>query len=221
MHLSSDTIGFLSDIEKNNNREWFNTHKERFQEAYSEFRSLASSIQEKFSEIDGHVDVKVFRIYRDVRFSKNKDPYKTNFAAGFTREGKYRRGGLYIQVEPQNTMIGGGFWNPNSQDLKKIREGIVRNEKEYRTLLSSSEISNYFMGIEGEELKSAPRGYAKDHSAIDLIRKKQFILSKTFTNKDVTRSGFSDTVIDGYKKLLPYFDFMSEILVYDANGEEY
>lgn len=218
--FSARDLDFLQDLSSNNNREWFADNKDWYNRSYQQFKALSNDISEAFERIDNIEDVKVFRIYRDVRFSKDKSPYKTNFAAGFTRATKYRRGGYYLHISPGASMIGGGFWKPESQDLKYIREGIIEEEATYRAILASQELTEYFGEIKGDRLKSAPRGYDKEHPAIDLLRQKQFIFSKSFTDIEVTSDNFIDRIIDGYRRLLPFFDLMSNFLVYDGNGEE-
>jgi len=217
--LSKKSLQFLKDIANNNDRNWFAEHKPRFEVAYGEFKTFMESVNEKLAKYDQIEKMKVYRIYRDVRFSKNKAPYKSNFSGGFTREGKMRRGGLFFSFAPGQTFVGGGFWGPNAQDLKFIRDGIIREESDYRKILESKEVK-MFGGLTGDELKTAPRGYEKDHPAVDLIRKKQFLLTKEFSDKQALSNNFADDVVEHFKNMLPYFNFMTELLVFDENGIE-
>ena len=131
-----------------------------------------------------------------------------------------RRGGDFFSFANEESFVGGGFWGPNAQDLKYIRDGIIREEAAYRKLIASKSVKEHFGGLAGEELKTAPRGYEKDHPAVDLIRKKQFLLTKSYDEKTTTSSEFKDILVDSFKNMMPYFDFMSELLVFDENGIE-
>ncbi len=218
--LSKKSLDFLKDLSQNNDRNWFAEHKARYQQAQAEFKAFMSEVHDELNKIDVIEKMKIFRIYRDVRFSKNKAPYKTNFSGGFSREGKMRRGGYFFSFENGESFVGGGFWGPESKDLKYIRDGILREEDAYRSLLASKEIQEHFGGLTGEELKTAPRGFDKNHSAVDLIRKKQFLLTKQYDENVVTSSDFKDILVDSFTKMKPYFDFMTELLVFDENGIE-
>lgn len=218
--LSKKSLTFLKELSNNNNREWFTDNKPRYKEANDEFKGFMNEVLSDFSEYDTIEKLKVFRIYRDVRFSKDKTPYKTFLSASMARDGKFRRGGYYFSFQPGEHFVGGGFWNPESKDLKYIREGIIREEDQYRKLIASDNVSKYFGGVHGDAVKTAPRGFDKDHPALDLIRNKQFLLSKTFDDKTALSSEFKDILVDSFRKMMPYFDFISDILVYDENGIE-
>ena len=139
-----------------------------------------TQVETELNTFDSIEKTKVFRIYRDVRFSKNKAPYKNNFSGGFTREGKQRRGGFFFGLEPDISTVAGGFWNPESKDLKHIREGILRDETRYRKLLESKDIKDFFGGIQGDSLKTAPKGFDKTHPSIELVRNKQSTFTQCF-----------------------------------------
>lgn len=218
--LSKKSLTFLKELSANNNRDWFTDNKPRYEAAKDEFKTFMNEVLHDFSDADQIEKLKIFRIYRDVRFSKDKTPYKPFLSASMTREGKYRRGGYYFSFQPDNHFVGGGFWNPESKDLKYIREGILREEDKYRKLIASDNVKEYYGGVQGDAVKTAPRGFDKTHPAIELIRNKQFLLSKTFNDKVALSSEFKDILVDSYKKMMPYFDFISEILVFDENGIE-
>ena len=160
----------------------------------------------------------LFRIYRDVRFAKNKTPYNTHWSGGFKRATKKLRGGYYFKIAPGSSFVAGGFWGPESGDMKRIRGDIDANYTDWKKLLASKTLLQTFGGLMGEQLSSAPRGYAKDHPAIDLLRHKQFLLQHHFTDKEVLHSGFLAQVNDTFKKMRPFLDYMSEVLTTDANG---
>lgn len=160
----------------------------------------------------------LFRIYKDVRFSKDKTPYNTHWNGAFKRATKKLRGGYYFNIKPGNSFLAGGFWNPEPKDLKRIRQDIDVNFECWEKLLSKSIILKTFGTMTGDQVSSAPRGYSKDHPAIHLLRYKQFILKHEFTDTEVCSPGFLYKVNDVFKKMRPFFDYMSDILTTDGNG---
>jgi len=160
----------------------------------------------------------LFRIYRDVRFSKDKSPYKTHWAGSFKRATNKLRGGYYFHIQPGNSMVGGGFWSPNKEDLQRIRENIALDDAELRKIITGKSFTETFGILEGEKLKTCPKGFDKEHPAIDLLRYKQFIISKKFTDKEVLSKDFVFKVNDTFKKMRAFFDYMSEAVTTDSNG---
>jgi uncharacterized protein (TIGR02453 family) len=161
----------------------------------------------------------VHRIYRDVRFSKDKTPYKTYFGLHLGRKKPHLRGGYYVSIEPGRSFVGGGFWEPSKEDLYRIRKEIELDDSELRDLLAAPDFVKMFGGLKGEELKTAPRDFDKEHPAIDLLRKKQFLVMRPFTDKEVLNRSFLDEVIASFEAMRPLFDYMSIVLTTDANGE--
>jgi uncharacterized protein (TIGR02453 family) len=160
------------------------------------------------------------RIYRDTRFSKDKTPYKVNWSGGFKRATKYRRGGYYFHLEPGNSFIAGGFWAPNTQDLKRMRDDIAFDPAPLRKIVNSKSFTATFGTLQGEQLKTAPKGFEATNEAIDLLRYKQFLLIKKFTDKEVLSEHFLMGANQGFKNMRPFFDYMSEVLTTDVNGLE-
>ncbi len=216
--VSKSTFSYLKKLGKNNNRPWFQDNKPSYEAALADVKACVADIEKKLSKIDEIEKVKIFRIYRDVRFSKDKTPYKTNFGIGFTRAGKERRGGFFVNIAPGESFIGGGFWGPNPADLLRIRKEMEMDDKPMRKILKSAGVKKYFGGLRGEEVKTSPKGFDKDHPNIDLIKKKQFLLGRDITESEVTSEKFSDEVIKTYKALLPFYNYMSEVLTTDING---
>ena len=219
MAISKSTIDFLKTIRENNNKPWFEANKDLYLAAKDDFKNFAEdlrSLMDKHDHLEKH---KIFRIYRDVRFSKDKTPYKSNMSLGFTRATKALRGGYYLHVEPNNIFAGGGFWGPESKDLKRIRDEFAASDKEIRSIISRPEFIKYFGELKGDEVKTAPRGYDKEHPAIDLIRKKQFVVMRSFTQKDVLSKNFAEEVNNTFKAMRPFFDYMSDVLTTNINGE--
>ena len=159
------------------------------------------------------------RIYRDTRFAKDKTPYKTGWSGGLSREGAALRGGYYFYLSPGGSYVGGGFYQPESADLSHIRAHIDADAKQLRKILSSKAFRDTFGELQGEQLKTAPKGYAKDHPAIDLLRYKSMYAMRKFTDKEVLSPDFPKEIDKTMRKLRPFFDYMSEILTTDLNGE--
>jgi uncharacterized protein (TIGR02453 family) len=219
IHLDKSVFTFLKAIEQNNNRDWFAEHKAEYVKAHEHFKAFAEAINAGMQKQDHIEKMKLFRIYRDVRFSKNKAPYKSSFSGGFSRAGKALRGGYYFHLQPGgNSMVGGGFWHPEAPDLKRIREEIAVDAAPLRKILNSANFKKHFGKLEGEQLKTAPKGYPKDHPDIDLLRYKSFIVTKHFTDKEVTSPGFAEEILKYFKATRPFFDYMSEVLTTDTNG---
>ncbi|HAP68668.1 MAG TPA: TIGR02453 family protein [Flavobacteriales bacterium] len=218
-HLDKSVFKFLKDLEKNNNRDWFAENKPKYLAANEHFKALAEEINEGMQKQDHLEKMKLYRIYRDVRFSKNKAPYKNSFSGGFARATKALRGGYYLHLQPDgNSMVGGGFWAPNKEDLQRIREEIDIDPAPLRKIINSASFKKHFGELQGQQLKSAPRDFPKDHPDIDLLRYKSFIVTKTFTDKEVQSPGFAKEVLKYFGATRPFFDYMSEVLTTDGNG---
>lgn len=141
-----------------------------------------------------------------------------HWSGSFRRATQKLRGGYYFRIEPGNSFVAGGFWGPAPDDMKRIREDIDFNHDAWRSLLADKAFVKTFGKITGEKLRSMPRGYAKDHPAIDLLRYKQFILKCEFTDAEVCSPDFVYKANDIYIKMRPFLDFMSEVLTTDVNG---
>lgn len=221
--IKKSNIEFIQKLAKNNNREWFAEHKKEYELEREDVIGFADELLLKMKKHDNIETLSgkksIFRIYRDVRFSKNKEPYKTHWSGSFKRATKLLRGGYYFHVEPGNSFIGGGFWGPEAKDLKKMRFNIAEFESEFRAILADKNFKKQFGELDGEQLKTAPKGIDKNHPAIDLLRYKQYLLGRTFTDKEVLAPGFIEEANACFKAMRPFFDFMSEALTTNENGE--
>ena len=221
--ISKEGFDFLKQLKKNNNRDWFNAHKDQYLISHQNAIGFAEGLLELLGKQDNIETVSgkksLYRIYRDIRFSKNKTPYKTHWGGFFSRATQQLRGGYYFHIEPGNSFIGGGFWQPNSEDLKRIRMSIAADDSELRAVLSDKKFKGTFGELMGDQVKTAPQGYKKDHPSIDLLRFKQFLVMKKFTDKEVLDKGFTNEVVKTFIAMRPFFDYMSEVLTTDANGE--
>lgn len=217
--IDKSTLVFLNELKENNNRDWFSEHKKAFETEQKLAKIFFISVGEQLGKIDSIERIQIFRIYRDVRFSKDKLPYKNHFSVGFTRTKPLLRGGYYLHIEPGGSFVGGGFWNPNPEDLNRIRKEFEMDDDEIRTIITAATFKKFFGELKGEEVKTAPKGFDKRHKAIDIIRKKQFLLTRTFSDKEVLSSNFQYEVLTTFQAMRPFFDYMSDVLSTDLNGE--
>jgi len=219
LEITTDTLHFLKQLKKNNNRDWFAAHKTEFKQHESDFKEFMSGLKTMMDVHDEIEKMKVFRIYRDVRFSKNKDPYKSNLAGSFSRSGLKLRGGYYLHIQPGASFIGVGFWAPLKEDLFRIRKELETDANEFRKVISEKNLKKHWGEIVGDEVKTAPKGFDKEHKNIDLIKKKQFIFTREFSDKEVVSHDFMKTIDASFKAIRPYFDLMSDVLTTNLNGE--
>ena len=211
---------FLKQLQENNHRDWFNEHKNTFKKLEKSFKQNVEDLLVKMRSHDDIETSKVFRIYRDVRFSKNKQPYKTHFSAAFVRRKPQLRGGYYFHLEPDNkSFLGVGFWDPNAEDLLRIRKELEMDAEEFKSVINQPQLKDIWGNIEGESLKTAPRDFDKNHPDIDLIRMKQYIFTKYFSDEEVFQADFIAQVNDSFKAIRPFFDLMSDVLTTNLNGE--
>lgn len=221
--LPKSAFTFLTNIRKNNNRVWFNAHKDEYirnHEAVIQFADVLIAKMNLHDNIETPSGKKaVFRIYRDVRFSKDKSPYKSHFGLHLSRATKLLRGGYYLHIEPGKCFVGGGFWQPSPEDLKHIRAQIAIDPKPLRDILKSKSFKTHFGKLEGEKLVFVPKGYEKDHPAADLLRYKQFLISKNIPDSVITGPKGMDEVVRSFRAMRPFFDYMSDILTTNTNGE--
>ncbi|WP_294247498.1 DUF2461 domain-containing protein [uncultured Chryseobacterium sp.] len=209
---------FLKQLEKNNIREWFAAHKAEYEAVIKENKALFNQIYAGLQEHDQISGIHMYRIYRDVRFSKDQTPYKTHFGAGYSRLKPMLRGGYYIHLEPGNSFVGGGFWGPDAKDLLRIRKEFEISTTEIDKISSDDTFINYFQEIKGDAVKTAPKGFDKNHSAIGLIRKKQYVVMRPFTDREVLSDDFAKEAVLTFLAMRPFFDYMSEVLTTDLNG---
>ncbi len=221
--IEKDTFLFLKNLSRNNNRDWFNAHKSGYQRAKENTEVFIDALIAKMNTHD-QIETpsgrkSLYRIYNDVRFSNDKTPYNPRFAGYMRRIKPMLRGGYYFWIKPGATRVGCGFSYPSPDDLKRIRLDILHNYPDWRKLLNSKSIHSTFGEMEGEQVKSAPRGFAKDHPAIDLLRYKQYWFEHAFTDSEVLSKDFLGNMNKTFKSIRPFFDYMSEVLTTDLNGE--
>jgi uncharacterized protein (TIGR02453 family) len=220
--MNSEVIStFLKSLAKNNNRDWFEKNKPKYLLAKEEFENFLEALHAELLKFDeglaGLNPKKLgFRIYRDVRFSKDKSPYKINMGAGFSPQGKMvQEPGYYIHIQPNNeSFVAGGLYMPDAENLAKIRQEIDYNSEAFNKILSNKKFSSSFpKGLDDfDRLKTAPKGYAKDHPQLELLKNKSFIVSHYFTDKELTDKKFPKKVAEVCKTLKPLNDFLNSAI---------
>ena len=217
--IPNNTISFLKKLKLNNNRDWFNDNKDQFQIIQADVKKFGHEVKDSLTLFDDIEKLKIFRIYRDLRFSKDKTPFKKNIGMAFHRAKPELRGGYYLEISADESFVAVGFWNPNKEDLLRIRREIEIDGKEFKSIINQKKIKDIWGEIQGEEVKTSPKGFDKDHEHIDMIKKKQFIFIKKLREKDVLDENFQSELVGFFLSIRPFFDYMSEILTTNLNGE--
>ena len=217
--LQKSILSFLDKLKKNNNRDWMMEHKKEYQSNEKILKQFYSSVEASLNITDEISKLKVFRINRDVRFSKNKTPYNVHRSVSFSRAGAHRRGGYYLRIEPGNSAMAGGFFSPEASDLFRIRKEFEIDTTEIREILNHKKFKKAFGGFnQSYQVKTAPRNFRKDDKNIDLIKLKNYFVECKFTDKEVLSEDFEKKLMDHYLLLRPLFNYMSEVLTTDLNG---
>ena len=222
--LTASTLDFTRDLARNNNRDWFQANRKRYETAKVEFTAFVGQVLKNVSAFDAlpNTDPKdcIFRINRDIRFSKNKAPYKQNLAAAIGPGGRHSgRIDYYIHVQPGNeTFLGAGMWQPAPEHLAKFRQEIDYNVESLTNIIEAPDFRAYFPEISGESMKTAPKGYTADHPNIDLLRRKELFFMHRYTDKEVLKPGFADELTKGCQLIKPYCDYLN-YLFYEEKDE--
>ncbi|MFY0602248.1 MAG: DUF2461 domain-containing protein [Cyclobacteriaceae bacterium] len=212
---TSKILSFLTELEQNNSKEWMDANKSWYQDCRSEFIGFVESLLGGIARFDEGVEgLKankcIFRINRDVRFSKNKDPYKTNFGAAMGEGGRHAGNPIYyFHLQAERSFLAGGLYMPEAESLKKIRQEIDYNPEELKKIVSQKEFVKNFGAIDGERLKTAPKGYPKDHPNIELLQLKSFIVVHDFKASQVESERLLDDSLKLYEMMKPFNDYLS------------
>ncbi len=216
--IAKETLQFLTELKENNNKEWFTENKPRYELAKANFEEFIDELIKGISIYDpeiAHHTAKstVFRIYRDVRFSKDKSPYKTHMGAHITsaknKSDIHSRSGYYIHIGPGESMLAGGAYMPQGDWIKAIRQEIDYNGDTLNSILSNSNFKTFFGELDGESLKRPPKGYAIDHPNINLLKRKSFLAKHSLNDEEITKSDFLQKAVEVYKALKPLGDFLN------------
>jgi len=217
--MKKDLLDFLEQLKENNDRQWFQQHKSQFEEAKTEIESFVSSIIPMIAKYDQgvrFVEAKdcIFRIFRDVRFAKDKSPYKINMGAWITPSGRKSSGpGYYIHFQPGESFLSAGVYMPEPEALKKIRKEIYYNVSEFKGILEDGKLKKYFHGLaEMDKAKSAPKDFPKDFQDIDLLKNKHYILTHPMSDKIICRDDFNELVVKVFQSAQPFNRFLGRAL---------
>lgn len=219
-HIPKKGFLFLKKLKKNNNREWFLQNKNEFEQTLKFplqqiILELQDLMKSKAPQINFDPKTSVFRLNRDVRFSENKAPYKTNLGAAFNLKAYHKKDqypGLYLHIEPGDCFIGGGLYMPMGDQIRKIREHIQKDPKKFQKIINSPAVQKNFGGLVGEKLKTAPKGIDKNHPAIELLKWKQFIYIKHFNDNDFQKNSVAQLIFKDYQQMLPLLHWLEEAL---------
>lgn len=207
-------LEFLKELSANNNREWFQDNKKWYNESREKMTFLTDVLINEIGKFDPAVrgvltKDSMFRIFRDVRFSKDKRPYKTNFGSFICKGGrKSVNPGYYFHLEPGGCFIGGGIYMPPAEPLRAIRNFMAEHAEEYREIIDDPDFKKEFPEMYDDKLKTAPKGFPKDHEHIDLLRYKSFIFSKTFNDSVVTGDKYVQEMVSAFHRLYPVNRFL-------------
>ena len=217
--IHTETVKFLKALKKNNSKEWFDQNRKAYEQAKENYLDFVGDILGRMKKIDTSLtDLEpkqcVFRINRDVRFSKNKDPYKTNMGASFSKGGKkIQCAGYYFHLEPGESFIGGGFWMPMAPELNKIRQEIDYNVDAFNKLINKKKFKDIFGSLsESEKLSRPPKGYEAENPAIELLKLKSFIVMTAVKDTEITSKELANKVVDHFETMMPLVDFLNKAI---------
>lgn len=217
--ISSSTLLFLKNLKKNNNKPWFDNNREKYLDAKYNFEEFVALLLQKLTLLDE--DMKellpkncTFRINRDIRFSKNKTPYKANLSASFNRGGKKSIfAGYYFHLQPEgNSFVGGGLWHPEALELKKLRQEIDYCYPEFNKIISATSFKNNYKGLEknkNQMLVNIPKGYEKENPAAEYLKMKSFVATRNISDADILRNNLDKEIIHSFKALMPLVKFIN------------
>lgn len=220
--INPSTLKFLKGLRKNNNKQWFDSHREEYESAKADFEKFIQIILDKHSKSDP--DLKplsarkcLFRINRDIRFSKDKTPYKTNFAASLDKEGKKSGfAGYYFHLEPGNSFLAGGLWMPPPENIKKVRQEIDYCFDEFRKIVTSKKFKTIYGDLytgEGVNLTKVPHGFEKDNPAAEYLKFKSWLVTSNLSDAEVTSPKLVSKTISAFEIMQPFIKFLNRPLL--------
>ncbi|WP_205319202.1 DUF2461 domain-containing protein [Runella rosea] len=223
--LTQSTLHFLKDLAENNNRDWFAENRKRYETSKKDLEQLVATVLKGLSEFESlpNTEVKdcIFRINRDIRFSKDKSPYKQWFSAAIGPGGRHSgRTDFYLHIQPGESFLGAGMWAPTPKHLAKFRQEIDFNPQGLKSIIEAPEFRDYFPEIWGESLQRSPKGYPEDHPDIDLLKRKQLFFMHKYSDAEVMSSGFAAEIVKGCRLIKPYCEFLN-YLFFDEQEETF
>lgn len=213
--IEASTLHFLKNLSKNNNREWFTENKDQYIAAQQNVLNMVENLIEKIGAFDEEImkiDAKrsLYRIYRDVRFSKDKSPYKTNFGAGLGMGKGNKTSGYYLHIEPGKSFLAGGVYQPEPSVLKEIRKEISMNAKEFQEILQQDDFRNNFRGLSVEgKLQRVPNGFEKDDPMAEFLKLKNLIVVHPISDDALMEENATNNMAKIFQSMKPLNDFLS------------
>ncbi len=217
--ITNTVFSFLEQLKLNNDRDWFHENKKLYDQAKTDFELFVNLMINEVGKFDKEVvsvsaKESIFRIFRDVRFSGDKSPYKTNFGAFVSAGGKKSSmAGYYFHVEPGNCMLAGGIYMPPSPALKAVRQEIYENTEEFKEIISAPDFINNFHQLEGDKLSAAPRGFPRDFKDIDLLKYKNYLVMHELRDKELKEKDFLTKMSSVYKAMTPLNHFINRAII--------
>lgn len=213
--IKKETFQFLQEIEDNNNKPWFEKNKARYLAAKEDVLQFISGLLPEIRKIEPiyEKDLKKYtdRIYRDLRFSKDKTPYKNSISSLIERAPDHKKCPFYIHFQNNNSFVAGGVWQPETELLRKVRQEIDYNGSEFNTIINKKSFCNKFGALSGDSLVRPPKGYEADHPNIELLKLKNYIVQRKFDNSEVTSKSFAKEILATYKEMIPFFNFFDTV----------
>ena len=217
--LQSSTIQFLKSLKKNNNREWFEKNRKQYELAKTDYLNFVTNVLNEIQLFDqslAELEPKkcVFRLNRDVRFSKNKDPYKTNFGASFSKGAKkIQTAGYYFHLEPGENFVGGGLWMPMAPDLNKVRQEIDYCFKEFASILKKPAFKTTYGDMDNSmKLVRPPKGFEIDNPALEYLKLKSFVVTRVVKDTELTDKHLIKNVVKDFKTIAPLVHFLNRAI---------
>ena len=214
--ISKESFRFLEQLKLNNNRPWFEKNRPVYEKARSEYLAFVTKLLEGIRKIERIPEKEpakyIQRIYRDIRFSKDKTPYKSHFSSIIERGPENRKFPVYLHIQPGRSMMGGGVWGPSPEILKMIRQEIDYNSAGLKKIIHAKEFSKYFGEIAGNKLARPPKGYDADNPNIELLKFKQLYVQRNFDDDLVLSKQLIPEILKTYKAALPFFGFFDTVM---------
>ncbi len=217
--LQANTITFLKQLGKNNNKPWFDKNRDKYQAAKEDHEALVAEILDGLSAAEPIFKEQkpkdcIFRIFRDVRFSKDKTPYKDHFGAFFSKGGrKFPGAGYYLHLQPGgNSFAGGGMWMPEPPLLKQVRQEIDYNLKDFKKIIEDKKFKKYFKKIDGEQLTKVPQGYKEDNPAIEYLKMKGYTVGCALSDEEMSSKSLAKKTLEIFSAMKPFIDFLNRPL---------
>jgi uncharacterized protein (TIGR02453 family) len=219
--IREETLTFVANLIDNNDRVWFQNHKTEYELAKQNIEDYANAIISELRQTDTSIPEEitakkcVMRIYRDVRFRKDKTPYKNNFGIGISTRGKGGDGaGYYVHIQPGQSYVAGGYYMPQTDHLKAIRQEIDYNTQDLLDIIESENFKSYFNHLDDQEkLKTVPKGYSANHPHIEILKLKSFTVTHAFTNEELFKKDSALAVADGLKNMFPLISFLNHAIL--------